>query len=119
MGTRAPKLTQLDSKLKSVERESGFDVPVLCQAQGFPVPSFRYFSIALRKVSVSTFFIEPIGFKAPTFSNDLKMLGYERAEGHSFGLLCPAQGLPLPSFRYTIFLVDDRVFILLDLVILI
>lgn len=41
VGTRAPRLLA-DSKLKYVEREGGFEVPLFCQAQGFPVPSFRY-----------------------------------------------------------------------------
>lgn len=45
VGTRAPKLTQADSKFKVAERDSGFDIPILCQAQGFPVPSFRYIII--------------------------------------------------------------------------
>ncbi|XP_050305229.1 cell adhesion molecule Dscam2 isoform X49 [Anthonomus grandis grandis] len=43
LGSRAPKLTQVDSKLKSVERDAKFDIPLLCQAQGFPVPTFRWY----------------------------------------------------------------------------
>uniref|UniRef100_A0AAR5PMA2 Down syndrome cell adhesion molecule-like protein Dscam2 n=1 Tax=Dendroctonus ponderosae TaxID=77166 RepID=A0AAR5PMA2_DENPD len=43
---------------------------------------------------------EPIGFKLPTFSNDIKLLGYDRSQGQSFGMLCPAQGLPVPAFRW-------------------
>jgi hypothetical protein len=40
VGTRAPKLLA-DSKFKYVEREADSEIPVFCQAQGFPVPSFR------------------------------------------------------------------------------
>ncbi|XP_076265905.1 Down syndrome cell adhesion molecule 1 isoform X35 [Rhynchophorus ferrugineus] len=43
VGSRAPKLSQIDSKFKVSERESGQDIPILCQAQGFPVPSFRWY----------------------------------------------------------------------------
>ncbi|XP_063932444.1 cell adhesion molecule Dscam1 isoform X17 [Zophobas morio] len=43
---------------------------------------------------------EPIGTKAPAFSNDLKIMGYQREAGHSFALLCPAQAFPFPSFRW-------------------
>nr|XP_015838893.1 PREDICTED: Down syndrome cell adhesion molecule isoform X21 [Tribolium castaneum] len=42
VGTRAPKLLA-DSKFKYVEREAGLEIPVFCQAQGFPVPSFRWY----------------------------------------------------------------------------
>jgi len=42
VGTRAPKLTQIDSNFKVATREAGLDIAVLCQAQAFPVPTFRY-----------------------------------------------------------------------------
>ncbi|XP_068899456.1 cell adhesion molecule Dscam1 isoform X48 [Tenebrio molitor] len=42
VGTRAPKLLA-DSKFKYVEREADSEIPVFCQAQGFPVPSFRWY----------------------------------------------------------------------------
>ena len=45
-------------------------------------------------------FIEPIGTKAPAFSNDVQMIGYRRESDHSLALLCPAQAFPFPSFRY-------------------
>ncbi|XP_048522537.1 Down syndrome cell adhesion molecule homolog isoform X8 [Dendroctonus ponderosae] len=41
VGTRAPKLTQADANFKVAFRPAGLNVPILCQAQGFPVPSFR------------------------------------------------------------------------------
>ncbi|XP_060529789.1 cell adhesion molecule Dscam2 isoform X42 [Cylas formicarius] len=43
---------------------------------------------------------EPVGYKKPTFSTDIRMLGYERSRGQSFAMLCPAQGLPIPTFRW-------------------
>nr|CAH7736155.1 unnamed protein product [Callosobruchus chinensis] len=43
IGSRAPKL-QADSKVKYVERESKTDISIFCQAQGYPVPTFRYLS---------------------------------------------------------------------------
>lgn len=47
----------------------------------------------------SNFYIEPVGTKAPTFSNDLTIMGYTRSKSQSFAMLCPAQSLPVPVFR--------------------
>lgn len=46
--------------------------------------------------------IEPIGFKAPTFVSDAKSVSFVRDVKQSFGLLCQAQGFPVPFFRYEI-----------------
>ncbi|CAH1122837.1 unnamed protein product [Ceutorhynchus assimilis] len=43
---------------------------------------------------------EPVGLKKPTFSNDLKLMGYDRSQNQSFAMLCPAQGFPSPNFRW-------------------
>lgn len=40
---------------------------------------------------------EPMGAKPPTFSSEGSMV--TRQAAHSFGLLCQAQGYPVPSFR--------------------
>lgn len=64
----------------------------MCQAQGFPVPKFRFV--------VTSFFIlkiEPMGAKVPTFSTEGSMV--TRQASHGFALLCQAQGYPVPSFR--------------------
>lgn len=42
---------------------------------------------------------EPVGTKKPSFSTDLKSMGYERYLGQNFALLCPAQAMPIPSYR--------------------
>lgn len=43
--------------------------------------------------------IEPIGYKAPSFSNDAISSSYIRNIGQGFGLLCQAQGFPSPYFK--------------------
>ncbi|XP_057660492.1 cell adhesion molecule Dscam2 isoform X13 [Diorhabda carinulata] len=43
---------------------------------------------------------EPIGSKAPTFPSESKSSTFIKKLGTSFGLLCQAQGLPTPSFRW-------------------
>jgi hypothetical protein len=45
-------------------------------------------------------FVEPIGFKAPAFANDMKSISITREEKQAFELSCRAQGYPAPSFRY-------------------
>lgn len=42
---------------------------------------------------------EPVGAKAPTFASDTKVLSFVRHTGLGFGLLCQAQGHPVPTFR--------------------
>lgn len=44
-------------------------------------------------------FLEPVGAKAPTFSNDLKSFTFSRKFGQSFALLCQAQAWPVPVIR--------------------
>ena len=45
--------------------------------------------------------LEPIGGAGPKFSSDSKSLGtFEKNLSGALSLLCPAQGFPLPSFRY-------------------
>ncbi|ENN75865.1 hypothetical protein YQE_07594, partial [Dendroctonus ponderosae] len=77
VGTRAPKLTQADANFKVAFRPAGLNVPILCQAQGFPVPSFR----------------------APKLTQaDSKLKSVERESGFDVPVLCQAQGFPVPSF---------------------
>ncbi|XP_047019425.1 Down syndrome cell adhesion molecule-like protein Dscam2 isoform X13 [Helicoverpa zea] len=62
---------------------------------------------------------EPIGSKSPTFSTDNKFSWYMRNIGQSLNILCPAQGFPVPVFRWYKFVegttrkqpvtLDDRV----------
>ena len=45
--------------------------------------------------------LEPIGGAGPKFSSESKSLGtFEKTQNAVLALLCPAQGFPLPSFRY-------------------
>lgn len=43
---------------------------------------------------------EPIGFKKPALSVETEALRFTRRSGRDFGLLCEAQGFPVPSTRY-------------------
>ncbi|XP_064292541.1 cell adhesion molecule Dscam1 isoform X15 [Plodia interpunctella] len=43
---------------------------------------------------------EPIGTKPPSFSTDNKFSWYVRKIGQSLNILCPAQGFPVPLFRW-------------------
>lgn len=44
-------------------------------------------------------FLEPIGFKAPTFSSETKLSWFVKKASQNFALLCPAQAYPIPSFK--------------------
>lgn len=46
---------------------------------------------------------EPVGSKAPAFSNDATSISITRGVGQSFGLLCLAQAFPVPLIRLVIF----------------
>ena len=44
---------------------------------------------------------EPIGGATPKFISDSKHLGtFVKSEGGNLALLCPAQAMPLPTFRF-------------------
>jgi hypothetical protein len=43
---------------------------------------------------------EPIGGAKPKFSIGTEKLAFTRNENQQIGLLCPAQGFPLPAFRW-------------------
>lgn len=46
------------------------------------------------------FYLEPVATKAPKFSNDAKKSWYDKTSGLDITLFCPAQGFPVPSYRY-------------------
>ncbi|XP_025834465.1 Down syndrome cell adhesion molecule-like protein Dscam2 isoform X28 [Agrilus planipennis] len=62
---------------------------------------------------------EPVGSKPPTFSSDSRIFSAVKHFGQSFSLLCPAQALPVPVFKWYKFVdgttrkqpvqLDDRV----------
>ena len=43
---------------------------------------------------------EPVATKKPKFSSDAKKSWYDRVIGQDLTLFCPAQGFPVPSYRY-------------------
>lgn len=43
--------------------------------------------------------LEPMGSKAPAFSTDATSIAFVRFVHTGFGLLCQAQGFPVPLFR--------------------
>ncbi|XP_024939103.1 Down syndrome cell adhesion molecule-like protein Dscam2 isoform X40 [Cephus cinctus] len=43
---------------------------------------------------------EPVGSKAPKFSSSNKLSWFEQRSGEDFALFCPAQGFPVPAFRW-------------------
>lgn len=48
---------------------------------------------------LSNIYTEPIGLKAPAFSNDAYSQSFIRGEHQSFGLLCNVQAFPIPIIR--------------------
>ena len=50
-------------------------------------------------VSCFHFHIEPVGSAKPKFSSKVEFSGFTENEGAGVALTCPAQGLPIPSFR--------------------
>lgn len=49
--------------------------------------------------SFEPLFLEPIGFKAPMLSSDVRGVMITKRKASGFALLCPAQGYPIPNFR--------------------
>lgn len=95
------------------EQQYGRSFALFCPAQAMPVPLFRFVLIPiLRSIAtqvrfknkLTSFYIEPIGSKAPTFSTMAKSSTYEMHSAMSFSLVCPAQALPVPMFRYLRFI---------------
>ena len=93
-----------------------------CPAQGSPVPSYR-FVISLIFGTVSQYrtaqgscvnlllsisnmhwrvftTLEPIGGSVPKFSMVTESFTLTKAAAHPFSLSCPAQGSPVPSYRF-------------------
>ena len=66
-----------------------------CPVQVVPVPRCRCILHACKISCV----LEPVGFKAPSFSTDAVSTSYIRIVGQSFGILCQAQAHPVPIFR--------------------
>ncbi|OAD62724.1 Down syndrome cell adhesion molecule-like protein Dscam2, partial [Eufriesea mexicana] len=97
-------------KFPSVSNINGLTVasngilPLLCPAQGFPVPNYRADGEQSTRFSGG----QPVGSKAPAFTGDVKGVWLEKGAGTSAVLPCPAQGYPVPSFRRPKPLRDSR-----------
>lgn len=94
MQSKAPSVTGDAKRWQKTRAAAGFAIQ--CQAQGHPVPMFRYY-IVFDATSANV--AEPLGAKGPKFSSDDRVNSFVRAAGGSSTLLCPAQGFPVPSFR--------------------
>lgn len=97
-GSRPRFSTELGGNL---ERSSLVPFSVTCQAQGYPVPVFRWIisshgvtsRLSLKKKK------EPVSGSRPRFSTELKGGNLERSSLSPFSLTCQAQGYPVPVFR--------------------
>ena len=93
VGGSSPKFST-DVTRSDVQRSSFASFSLSCPAQGSPVPAFRLnFS---RLVSFS----EPVGGSAPKFPSANTISGFSANLANTFSLPCPAQGSPIPSFRF-------------------
>jgi hypothetical protein len=103
IGSASPKFTT-DDKASNFERLSGTTLSLTCSAQAFPLPAFRLeWNISYK--GNKTFFgnlnlIEPIGSAGPKFTSDDKSDTFSRSSGTPLALKCPAQGFPVPAFRF-------------------
>ena len=72
---------------------------MICPAQGSPVPAHRFVHPSRSSLA------EPVGGSAPKFSTDLTTSGVKRSSNAPFSLSCPAQGSPVPAYRFYLILV--------------
>ena len=66
---------------------------------GFAIASIQV-SLGQQSSNVKFLFSEPIGSAKPKFGEDSDLKGMTRQEKIPAALLCPAQGYPLPAFRF-------------------
>ena len=67
---------------------------------GLPITSIQV-SLDFQVVLIRglMFILEPIGGAKPKFSIGTEKLAFTRNVHQQIGLLCPAQGFPLPAYR--------------------
>ena len=62
-------------------------------------------SMTLNLKWIPPLYVEPIGGTKPKFSQESESSTFTKQSGLQLSLLCPAQGAPLPSFRFVLTLV--------------
>jgi len=76
---------------------------ILLVAEGFPVPlEIKDDSVIVHRMFL--YILEPVGSKAPAFTGDVKGVWMEKSRASNVVLPCPAQGYPVPSFRYSFYI---------------
>ncbi|CAB3223434.1 unnamed protein product [Arctia plantaginis] len=106
VGRVSPKFTTGD-KSRAFDANGGESITMLCPAQAYPAPAFRY------KLK------QPVGRVPPKFPTLDNVRGFNAYVEDSVTLLCPAQAFPVPLFRWYKFIdgttrkqpvtLDDRV----------
>lgn len=122
VGSVIPKFPTTDSS-RSFRGKRGENLTLLCPAQGFPVPKYRYglfyvfliffsriwitdnseervpFRIWRFKISKNSFSLEPVAGVLPKFPTAYSSASFQGKSDESLTLLCPAQAFPAPAFR--------------------
>ena len=99
-----------DSRGSLIDKLQKSGLAMQCYGQGYPVPTFRYFSYSMVFSYATLFFpnyyymdlfhkSEPVGSVRPQLSFETKILSSLRRSGQSVTLLCNAQGFPTPVVR--------------------
>lgn len=97
MGRVSPKFTTTD-KSRAFDAKERENVTILCPAQAFPAPAFRYILLLNILYALNCFSLEPMGSASPKLA--WKMIDITEASIYeSCTLLCIAQGFPVPIFR--------------------
>ena len=76
-------------------------IPLLNHSPLSPIPAFKLALLWIHWIkSFLLNYLEPIGSSKPKFSEDINSKGITRQKLNAVTLVCPAQGFPLPSFRF-------------------
>lgn len=123
IGSVSPKINTHD-RFSLLDARIGSNINLLCPAQAYPTPVFRWgsfkaivFVLSVDKFAKFFFRIslgclqylnihnlllvtEPVGSVSPkkNTGDDIKVIA--AAQGRNIGILCPAQAYPTPVFRY-------------------
>ena len=98
IGSSPPNIP-IKEKFSHMGSMEGNTLAMSCPAQGFPVPAFRYSKPCPNfNCSLSHTNSEPVGSSAPKTS--IKLDSIRSSDKHALSMSCPAQGFPLPAFRW-------------------